>query len=65
MADDFTDELETAAKGPKSARDDEGAMESQPLPDLIAADKYARQVASTARTGLPIRRVKMRNPGTV
>jgi len=65
MADDFTAELEEAAKGPAEARDDEGAMKSHPLPDLIAADEHARRTAAAARTGLPIRRVKMRNPGTV
>lgn len=65
MADDLQTELEEAAAGPAEARDDEGSMKAQPLPDLIAADKHVRRTAAARRTGLPMRMGKFRPPGAV
>lgn len=62
---DLEDRIETVAGQPAEARDDEGQMKNTPLADLIAADKHLRATSAAARDGLPIRRVKMRNPGTV
>lgn len=58
--------IEDAAQGPASARVDTTEAKQQPLPDLIAADKYLagkEAAANTTRRG--IRFVKLIPPGSV
>ena len=63
---DATDAAFAAAvSGPRRVKGDAGEVEQQPIPDLIAADRYAAAKAamSTRRRGLRI--TKLRPPGTV
>ncbi len=65
MASDLETNIEKNADNPAKAKGDQGAMEQHPIPDQIAAAKFARQVSSAASTGLPIRFGKFRPPGAV
>ena len=65
MATDLEIAIEKNANKPAKARGDQGAMEQHPIPDQIAAAKFARRVSSAASTALPIRFGKLRPPGAV
>jgi len=55
-----------SAKGPRRARGEAGEVEQHPIPDLIAADKYARSRAAADRAadrGLGVKFVQLRPPG--
>lgn len=62
---DIKDAIKANATAPKRARGDEGEVESHPLPDQIAADKYvetAEAAKGKSRFGLISRRTVP--PGT-
>ncbi len=63
MTTDLETAIEKNADKPAKARGDQGAMEQHPIPDQIAAAKFARQTSSAASTGLPIRFGLLRPPG--
>lgn len=46
---DLTDVLEEAAQSPASASGDQGSVSARPLSDVIAADRYLREVAAAQR----------------
>lgn len=48
-----------AAQSPKKASNETGAVEAHPIPDLIAADRYAasKAAASKPRRGLRVTRL--------
>lgn len=58
------DALTAAIAGPKRVKGDAGEVEQHPLPDLIAAEKYAasRCAGTSPRRGLRI--TKLIPPGT-
>jgi len=69
MPDDIAAKIETTAEGPRRVRTDAGEVESQPLPDLIEADKYlaSRDAvdAGTNRTHRGLRFNVLKPPGSV
>jgi len=64
-ADAITDALNSAAAGPKSVAGDAGRVESQPLPDLIQADRYVRSKDAASKPARGLRITKLTPPGTV
>jgi len=68
MSDDIADKIETTAEGPRRVRTDAGEVESQPIPDLIEADKYLASRtavdAGTNRTHRGLRFNRLNPPGT-
>jgi hypothetical protein len=65
---DLTDEIETNAANPKKVLSDGLLTEEHGLQDMIAADRYLRQQASSAATTngqLPLQLFKFKPPGTV
>jgi hypothetical protein len=69
MPDDIAGKIETTAEGPRRVRTDAGEVESQPLPDLIEADKYlASRTAVDAGSNRSHRGLRfnvLKPPGTV
>lgn len=62
---DLESVIADAAAGPKRVKGDAGEVEQQPLPDLIAADKYlAAKVAAGKKTS-GVRFTKLVPPGAV
>ena len=64
-SDAVSQALSSAATGPASVESDAGSVRQQPLPDLIAADKYfrSRDAARSPRRGVKF--TKLIPPGTV
>ena len=65
---DLTDDIETNAANPKKVLSDGLLTEEHGLQDMIAADRYLRQQASSAATTngqLPIQLFKFKPPGAV
>ena len=60
---DISDALQTKALEPASHSVDGQTSVQRPIADLIAADKYQRQVAAAANGVLPIRMFKLVPPG--
>jgi hypothetical protein len=58
---DLLPAIQNTAAGPKAATIDGNSAQAQPIPDLIAADRY--QKAAARNRGLPFRSVKLR-PGS-
>lgn len=56
--------LEAASVGPRRASGDEGSVEMHRLPDLIAADRYARSRGAPSRAMGGLRFTKLTPPGT-
>jgi hypothetical protein len=63
MADELDETIENAAKNPRRAKGDSGEMESHPLGDQIAADKYLASKKAARGRGLGIRITHMRAGG--
>jgi hypothetical protein len=66
MPDDIAAKIESTPDGPRRVRTDAGEVESQPLPDLIEADKYLASrdaVSASAHRGLRFNTLKP--PGSV
>lgn len=61
----MTIDVEQNAKDPRRVTADGETAEQHPIPDQIAADKYANQQAAAARDGLPFFIGKFRPPGAV
>lgn len=57
-------DIDQKASEPQRVSVDGQNVDQRPLKDLIAADKYANQTEAAARTGLPLRMVLFRPPGT-
>lgn len=51
------------ALAPKSASGDTGSVSQHPIPDQIAADKYATAKRNQRRRGFPVKLVKIIPPG--
>lgn len=69
MPDDIVAKIESTAEGPSRVRTDAGEVESQPLADLIEADKYLASrdavSASANRTHRGLRFNVLKPPGSV
>lgn len=64
-ADLISEAVVEAVQGPKRVRSDAGEVEQHSIPDLIAADRYARaKLASSGPLG-GMRRAKQIPPGAV
>ena len=67
MPDEIAAKIETTAEGPRRVRTDAGEVESQPLLDLIEADKYLSSRTAvdvgTNRTHRGLRFNVLRPPG--
>lgn len=61
----MTIDVEQNAKDPRRVATNSETAEQHPIPDQIAADKYANQQAAAARDGLPFFIAKFRPPGAV
>lgn len=57
--------IATVAGTPKKASNDSGSAEQHSLPDLIAADEHLAGKAAMAQSGLGIKRMRIKPPGTV
>ena len=67
MADDLVDKIAENAQAPAQVTGDSGSMQQHPIPDQIAADRYAKSVRATSRTqrNLGIRLFKINQAGSV
>jgi len=62
---DLESVIADAAAGPRRVKGDAGEVEQQPLPDLIAADKYLHQRDAAGKKTSGVRFAKLVPPGTV
>lgn len=61
--DAISDQLGAAALGPQSVQSDAGTVQQQPLPDLIAAHRYAAAVTASGGKSRGLRFNKLRPEG--
>lgn len=64
MADELDDTIRQNAQGPAKASGDAGSVESQPLPDQIAAAKFLASKDAAKRKDRGLRFNKFSPPGT-
>jgi hypothetical protein len=62
---DLSQEILENAAGPRSATVSGNSAQQHSIPDQIAADRYAKTLASMKRGGPGFKRFKMRPPGAV
>lgn len=65
MADDITDTIVENAQAPQFAQNDMGSMRQHPIPDQIAADRYAKATAQAKSSHRGFFLTQIRPPGTV
>jgi len=65
MADTEAENVREAGDDPASVSVDGQSVKSRPIPELLAARKFAHQSEAAARSGLPIKIGKWRPPGAV
>jgi len=66
MADDtIKNAIETNATGPRRASGDSGSVEQHPLPDQVAAAKFAASQTPIRKKGLGVKLLKMSPGGSV
>ena len=52
---DLSDQINTSAAGPRQVTVDGNSVQAQPLPDLIAADRYLAEKAVAGSRKSPLR----------
>jgi hypothetical protein len=62
---DLSDQIQNAAETPQSATVDGRSATARPIGEMIAADRYLREIAASTSSGLGIRMVRTRPPGAV
>lgn len=64
MADEIRDAILNTATGPSKVQTDAGLVESQPIQDQIAADRYLSGKIATSKKGRGLRFSKLIPPGS-
>jgi hypothetical protein len=62
VSEDLSESIAAAALEPKRVKGDNFEAEAHPLPDQIAADRYAKSNRSASQ---PLRCIRMTPPGAV
>jgi hypothetical protein len=63
MSDALDDTIQDAAENPAEATIDGNTVRRQPLRDLIEADRYLTGKRAGARSGFPLRLMRLQPPG--